>query len=164
MSTTIPTTSVAAPEHLRSDRALEVRARGLAAQTARWEPLVRFAEPRVCVRVDGGPDVEAWLLMWTPGQGTGLHDHGGSSGCFTVLRGSIWETTVDAEGMLTERRYEVGEARSFAEDVIHDVHNEGSAGAVTLHLYRPELAAMTHYAHDGGVLSQTVTRRAGRDW
>ncbi len=163
MSITIPAASTRTAPAARRDRALEATARELAANTATWAPLVRFAEPRVCVRVDAGPDAEAWLLMWAPGQGTGLHDHGGASGCFTVLRGSVWETTVD-DGSLRDARYEVGDIRSFDRDVIHDVRNEGPVGAVTLHIYGPELAAMTHYSSDGGVLSETGTRRAGRDW
>lgn len=164
MSTTIATTSVAAGASARPDLDLEATARAIVADSARWEPLVRFAEPRVCVRIDAGPDAEAWLLMWTPGQGTGLHDHGGASGCFTVLRAAIWETTVDADGAERVARYEVGDIRGFDGDVIHDVRNEGPVGAVTLHLYRPELAAMTHYSRDSGVLSQTGTRFAGLDW
>lgn len=164
MSITIPAAPAARAVDVPSDAALEALARDLAADTALWEPLVRFAEPRVCVPLDAGPGAEAWLLMWAPGQGTGLHDHGGASGCFTVLRGSVDETTVDGDGTVREDRYEVGDMRSFGVDVIHDVRNEGATGAVTLHVYRPQLSAMTHYSREGGVLSETGTRLAGRDW
>ena len=39
-------------------------------------------------------DYEAWLLTWLPGQSTGLHDHGGSAGAFTVLSGVVEESTL----------------------------------------------------------------------
>jgi hypothetical protein len=44
------------------------------------------------------PDHEAWLLSWLPGQRTGLHDHGGSAGAFTVVTGTLTETTVTLPG------------------------------------------------------------------
>jgi hypothetical protein len=36
--------------------------------------------------------VELWLLSWLPGQATRPHDHGGASGSFTVVRGTLSET------------------------------------------------------------------------
>src|SRR5579875_3546482 len=35
--------------------------------------------------------VDVWLISWLPAQGTQLHDHGGSSGAFTILEGSLDE-------------------------------------------------------------------------
>ena len=43
-----------------------------------------------------------WLLSWLPGQGTGLHDHGGSAGAFAVVRGTLHERVgarADAAGL-----------------------------------------------------------------
>src|SRR2546423_6336547 len=42
-------------------------------------------------RLVAADDHEAWLLTWLPGQGTDLHDHGGSSGAFLVLAGELTE-------------------------------------------------------------------------
>src|SRR3954447_26114543 len=39
-------------------------------------------------------DHEVWLLTWLPGQGTDLHDHGGSAGAFHVRSGTLTEDTV----------------------------------------------------------------------
>src|SRR3954452_1634188 len=41
-------------------------------------------------------DHEVWLLTWLPGQGTALHDHGGSAGAFLVFGGTLTEDTVAA--------------------------------------------------------------------
>jgi hypothetical protein len=45
-------------------------------------------------RIAQATDHEVWLLTWLPGQGTDLHDHGGSAGAFHVLSGSLIEDTV----------------------------------------------------------------------
>jgi hypothetical protein len=51
---------------------------------------------------DGRMDV--WLISWLPTQGTQLHDHGGSSGSFTVLSGSLtseWPARASGSGRTT---------------------------------------------------------------
>src|SRR2546423_15641277 len=40
-------------------------------------------------RLVAADDHEAWLLTWHPGQGTDLHDPGGSAGAFPVLAGPL---------------------------------------------------------------------------
>lgn len=148
----------------RPDLGLEATVRDLASMRGLWQPLVRFTEPRLKVRLDVGPDVEVWLLTWSPGQGTGLHDHGGSSGCFTVLQGNLWETVIDPDGAAHELRYQAGELRSFDSEFIHDVRNEGVIGAASLHVYRPELRSMTHYSAADGSIEVVRTQYAGIDW
>src|SRR3954447_11415550 len=44
-------------------------------------------------RLAVGDDHEAWLLTWLPGQGTDLHDHGGSAGGPPVACGRLSGTT-----------------------------------------------------------------------
>ena len=146
------------------DLELESQARRMAASPSLWLPFARFEEPRFRLKLPTGPEFEAWLLTWRPGQGTGLHDHGGSSGCFTVLEASVWETVVDPQGVAHETRYAAGDLRSFDEDLIHEVRNVGTVGAITLHLYRPHLTSMTHYESEGGQLRAIETSIAGRDW
>src|SRR4051794_29651277 len=43
------------------------------------------------VRLHQDDDVDVWLISWTTEQGTELHDHGGSSGAFTVVHGTLNE-------------------------------------------------------------------------
>ncbi|SES82853.1 hypothetical protein [Geodermatophilus poikilotrophus] len=60
----------------------------------RREPLERAAPPRRrrrCLDPSLHEDLshaQVWLLPWLPGQGTGLHDHGGSAGASAVVRGT----------------------------------------------------------------------------
>ncbi len=69
-------------------------ARSVAADRARWEHLVEYdATTRWYHRLSTGPGYEVWLLSWVPGQGSGLHDHGRSSGVLTVLDGTLTERT-----------------------------------------------------------------------
>ncbi|MFJ8233200.1 cysteine dioxygenase [Streptomyces sp. NPDC094448] len=69
-------------------------ARTVAADRALWEGVVEYdATSRWYHRIRTGPGYEVWLLSWVPGQGTGAHDHGPSSGVLTVLRGRLTERT-----------------------------------------------------------------------
>ncbi|MET0766129.1 MAG: hypothetical protein ABWY50_00645, partial [Aeromicrobium sp.] len=49
------------------------------------------AESRWHVRIRCDDQVDVWLISWTTEQGTQLHDHGGSSGAFTVVEGVLHE-------------------------------------------------------------------------
>ncbi|MFC8849394.1 MULTISPECIES: cysteine dioxygenase [unclassified Micromonospora] len=52
-----------------------------AADQAGWPVPLRFdPEQRWYARLAVAADHEVWALSWLPGQGTDLHDHGGSSG------------------------------------------------------------------------------------
>jgi len=146
------------------DEVLEATVLALAADTDLWMPLVRFAEPRLRIPLPSTPGIEAKLLTWAPGQSSGLHDHGGSSGCFMVLRETVWETLVDLDGNVHEFVHQVGHIGSFEHDVIHDVRNEGQVGAVTLHAYRPALAQMTQYEMVDGVPKALETLRTGLNY
>ena len=46
-----------------------------------WIDKVRLrAEQRWYERLYHGPDYDVWVISWLPGQSTGFHDHGASSG------------------------------------------------------------------------------------
>ncbi|MEU7567540.1 cysteine dioxygenase family protein [Streptomyces fradiae] len=77
-------------------------ARSIAADRRLWAPLVSYdATTRWYHRLRTGPGYEVWLLSWLPGQGTGPHDHGGSTGYFTVLEGELTERTEAGARTLT---------------------------------------------------------------
>ena len=147
--------------NVERDPFLEERVTEVAANTDLWQPLVQFTEPRLRLSLHEDDIHEVRLLTWGPGQGSGLHDHGGSAGCFLVLRGCVWETIVDPDGRTHEFRHEVGHIGSFTTDIVHDVRNEGSEGAVTLHAYRPAITRMTAYVLDGGVLRVAEVQPVG---
>ncbi|MDQ1010409.1 cysteine dioxygenase family protein [Streptomyces sp. PKU-EA00015] len=113
-------------------------ARSIAADRARWEHLVEYdATSRWYHRLQTGPGYEVWLLSWVPGQGSGLHGHGASSGVLTVLDGELTERT---EG--GERSLAAGAQRVFAPGYVHEVVNDSLEPAVSLHVYYPGLTEM----------------------
>ncbi|PZH05764.1 cysteine dioxygenase [Streptomyces sp. NTH33] len=119
-------------------------ARSIAADRAHWEHLVRYdATTRWYHRLRTGPGYEVWLLSWVPGQGSGLHGHGPSSGVLTVLDGELTERTERGT-----RALGAGAQRVFAPGYTHEVVNDTLEPAVSLHVYFPGLTEMPmHSAH-----------------
>ena len=65
-----------------------------AAASEGWMDKVRLrAERRWYERLYHGSDYDLWVLSWLPGQSTGFHDHGASSGAFVVATG-LWRSIV----------------------------------------------------------------------
>lgn len=88
--------------------------------------------------------MDVWLISWLPSQGTQLHDHGGSSGSFSVLSGSLTEAVVGG-GRLREHERPAGQSVGFGPRYVHDVRNLSDAPAVSVHAYSPPLSTMTFY-------------------
>ncbi|MFG3697192.1 hypothetical protein ACGF5C_04615 [Micromonospora sp. NPDC047620] len=63
-------------------------------------------------RLDQTADREVWALSWLPGQGTDLHDHGGSGAAFLVVAGALTEETVSG-GRLRPHHLAAGSGRRF---------------------------------------------------
>lgn len=126
-------------------------ARGIAGDRSRWAPLVRYdATTRWYHRLLSVPQAlgparagetplgyDVWLLSWVPGQGSGLHDHGLSSGVLTVLEGELTERTDRGKRTLGS-----GAQRVFAPGYVHEVVNDSLEPAVSLHIYYPGLTDM----------------------
>lgn len=113
-------------------------ARSIAADRSPWEHLVEYdATSRWYHRLRTGPGYEVWLLSWLPGQGSGPHDHGRSSGVLTVLDGTLTEHTGRGTRALT-----AGAQRVFAPGYVHEVVNDALEPAVSLHIYYPGLTEM----------------------
>ncbi|OIV38642.1 cysteine dioxygenase [Mangrovactinospora gilvigrisea] len=133
----LPHREVARPEHPATVGDFAALVRRLAAQPGRWAHLVRYdALSRGYARLATGPGYEVWLLCWLPGQGTGRHGHGRSSGVFTVVSGE-----------LTERRrggaaLRPGTLRVSAPGTPHEVVNASLEPAVSIHAYFPGLTEM----------------------
>ncbi|MHC5261083.1 cysteine dioxygenase [Streptomyces sp. UC4497] len=118
-------------------------ARSIAADRSQWEHLVEYdATTRWYHRLRTGPGYEVWLLSWVPGQGSGLHDHGRSSGVLTLLQGELTERT---EGGV--RALGTGAQRVFAPGYAHEVVNDSLEPAVSLHVYFPGLTQMPMHPH-----------------
>jgi quercetin dioxygenase-like cupin family protein len=117
-------------------------ARSIAADRAQWAHLVQYdTTSRWYHRLRTGPGYEVWLLSWVPGQGSGLHDHGLSSGVLTVLDGELTERSEQASRSLS-----AGAQRVFAPGYVHEVVNDSLEPAVSLHIYYPGLTEMPMHA------------------
>ncbi|HEY7048189.1 MAG TPA: cysteine dioxygenase family protein [Jatrophihabitantaceae bacterium] len=125
-------------------------------------PFVRFDDQaRWHQRIYRDRRVDAWLISWLPDQGTQLHDHGGSSGAFTVLSGQLSEAvcahTGRYAGGLHECVHRAGHSVGFDGDYVHDVRNLSTAPAVSVHAYSPALTSMTYYDRERGQLIELAT-------
>jgi rhodanese-related sulfurtransferase/predicted metal-dependent enzyme (double-stranded beta helix superfamily) len=117
-----------------------------------WMDRVRLrAERRWYERLYHGSDYDIWLISWLPGQSTGFHDHGASSGAFVVASGVLEE---HRPGERT-RVIHPGRPHAFSPDYAHDVRNVSLAPAISIHAYSPPLSEMNEYELDG---SQLVPR------
>jgi rhodanese-related sulfurtransferase len=117
-----------------------------------WMDRVRVrAEQRWYERLYHGPDYDIWVISWLPGQSTGFHDHGASSGALVVATGILEE---HRPGERT-RVLHPGKPRAFGPDYAHDVRNVSLAPAISIHAYSPPLSEMNEYELDG---SQLVPR------
>jgi hypothetical protein len=139
------------PQHPATVAEFAGLARTIAADRAHWAPLVQYdATSRWYARLRTGPGYEVWLLSWVPGQSSGPHDHGSSSGVLTVLQGSLTEHRRSASGASPRTRVPrslaAGSQRVFAPGYIHEIVNDTLEPAVSLHIYFPGLTEMTPYA------------------
>jgi predicted metal-dependent enzyme (double-stranded beta helix superfamily) len=150
------------PQHPSTVAEFAGLARSIAADRARWAPQVRYdATTRWYARLHTGPGYEVWLLSWLPGQSSGLHDHGDSSGVLTVLEGALHERARTAQGEAL-RALSPGQQRAFAPGYRHEIVNDSLEGAVSLHVYFPGLTEMTPYARtpvEGTAAKRTAVHR-----
>ena len=128
-------------------------------QTPRFDPIQRWY-----ARLAVTDDHEVWLLTWLPGQGTDLHDHGGSAGAFTVVAGEVEEHIVGIDGSLTRAGYHATEGHAFGPHHVHRIVNTSNRPAVTVHAYGPALRTMTRYRLDAKELIAEDVTQAGADW
>lgn len=110
-------------------------------------------EERWHVRLRRDDQVDVWLISWTTDQGTQLHDHGGSSGAYTVVEGELTETVwTPGAHELRDTARTTGDTVVFGEHYVHDVRNVATGTAVSVHAYSPPLESMSYYDVKGGQL------------
>jgi quercetin dioxygenase-like cupin family protein len=124
--------------------------------------LEQHATERTWLRLQSTPELELWLISWPPGARTDWHDHGTSSGAFTVLTGSLVEHSWD--GALRLFDLGPGDARAFAAGHAHDVRNATDEPALSLHAYSPRLTTMTRFTFLGDRLRVLGVEKAGEGW
>jgi predicted metal-dependent enzyme (double-stranded beta helix superfamily) len=141
----------------------------IAASPHQWQPVVRFsAEHRWYYRLDdASPEAayEVWLLSWLPGQRTGFHDHGDACGAFAIAAGDLAETTGRPGSAATRRRVlSAGAVRTFGKAHLHDVSNDTTRPAVSVHAYSPPLSLMRRYEMSGSGLVLAGNETAADGW
>jgi Cysteine dioxygenase type I len=107
-------------------------------------------------------DVEVWLIHWPTDGALVLHDHGGSSGAFSVVWGALDETsTTRRRHSLYEQRLVRGEGKAFGPDYVHSVVNSEKTVATSVHAYSPPLTSMNFYKTSPAGL---MVDRVETDW
>jgi predicted metal-dependent enzyme (double-stranded beta helix superfamily) len=142
---------------------LEEIARGLAGRTALWESLAHCDTDRRRYELVYEDDrMDAWILSWMPGQGTGFHDHYISGVGLCVASGWVREDLMVYGSGPQSRRLGPGDSRQGGPGYIHRVTHDGGAPAVTVHVYSPRLDWVGQYrlAEDGTVQREV---RPGRN-
>lgn len=129
------------------------------------DALTRFQRPHYVRRtLARTPACELLLVCWLPGQGSRVHDHGGSYGASLVLRGELeetrfaWTDTRLAPSALASAR--PGDVLLEQQETIHRMDNRSGRGAVTLHLYAPPMSGMTNYEVEVGGPGATASSGA----
>jgi hypothetical protein len=137
---------------------LEEVARSIAARPEIWEPLVREdSEQRRYELVYEDERMDAWILSWMPGQGTGFHDHYISSVGLCVAQGRVREDQMRYGLPAIERELSPGDSRHGNPAYIHRVQHWGGEPAVTVHVYSPRLDWVGQYRiDDDGVVRREV--------
>lgn len=139
---------------------LELIVGGLASATDLWRPYLRHDEvDRARVRLLETAAYEVWLLGWLPGQGTGLHDHGGSNAAFTVVDGELEvvrtggtdaHQAVSPVGHRLERQpVPATTTTTLPAGHVHLIENRSAAPAASLHVYSRPLRSMGHFEAAG---------------
>jgi mannose-6-phosphate isomerase-like protein (cupin superfamily) len=148
---------------LLSTDELEQVARALALREDLWAPLAHAdPEHRRYELVYEDDRMDAWILSWMPGQGTGFHDHYISSVGLCVASGSVREDLMVYGGEPQSRDLRPGDSRQGGPGYIHRVSHAGGAPAVTVHVYSPRLDWVGQYRlAEDGVVQREV--RPGRN-
>ena len=150
-------------EGLLSPDELEDVARQIAARTDLWEQLVHAdADHRRYELVYEDDRMDAWILSWMPGQGTGFHDHYISGVGLCVASGCVREDLMVYGSEHQSRALGVGDTRRGGPGYIHRVSHHDGLPAVTVHVYSPRLDWVGQYRLDeDGVMQREV--RPGRN-
>jgi Cysteine dioxygenase type I len=138
---------------------LEDIAGGIASRPELWEPLVRVdAEQRRYMLAYEDDRLDAWVLSWMPGQGTGFHDHYISGVGLSVAAGSVREDQLVYGTSHLARHLRPGDTRQGGPGYIHRVTHDEGEPAVTVHVYSPRLDWVGQYRlDDQGVVRREVS-------
>jgi hypothetical protein len=149
----LPREGILAPEEL------EGVARAIASRPDVWEPLVRVdAVQRRYELIYEDDRMDAWVLSWMPGQGTGFHDHYISGVGLAVAAGGVREDQLVYGTSHLALHLRPSDTRQGGPGYIHRVTHEEGEPAVTIHVYSPRLDWVGQYRlDDDGVVRREVS-------
>jgi hypothetical protein len=150
--------------HLREDRLTPTELEYVAVQVASrpelWRDLVVDSpDRRWWIVLYRSANYEVRLLSWEIDQTSDWHDHGGASGGFSVVDGTLDERyRTNAGADVRERRLGVGAAGCFGPAHVHDMVHRTGHPAVSIHAYSPPLTLLTTYQETAFGLVATGVR------
>ena len=123
-----------------------------------WEPLTHAdPERRRYELIYEDERMDAWVLSWMPGQGTGFHDHYISGVGIAVAAGEVREDLMLYGVEHLPLHLRTGDSRQGGPGYIHRVTHEEGEPAVTIHVYSPRLDWVGQYRlDDDGVVRREV--------
>ncbi|ROT40637.1 cysteine dioxygenase type I [Sodiomyces alkalinus F11] len=95
---------------------------------------------------DGNGKSNLLVLVWTPGKGSPIHDHGNAHCLMKILKGNLTEVRYafpeegreDPMKVISRKTYKENDQAYMADELgVHKIVNEGDNFAVSLHLYTP---------------------------
>ena len=114
-----------------------------------WEPLVRVdSDRRRFELLYEDERMDAWVLSWMPGQGTGFHDHYISALGLACVDGGVQEDWLRFGEPEVEFQLRAGDTRNGGPGYIHRVRYATGTPAVTIHVYSPRLVEVGQYRVD----------------
>ena len=124
---------------------------------------------RVYELIELTDDVEVWVIHWPSGGHLQLHDHGGSTGAFWVVSGSLEELYISSRRSASRagrRRHPAGGGAGFGGEYVHDVRSVGLAPTTSVHAYSPPMPGMTYYRlpSAGGLAAERTEYRSDPSW
>lgn len=142
---------------------LESLAVGIFERPDIWQPLVRVdGEQRRYELIYEDEQLDAWVLSWMPGQGTGFHDHYISGVGLCCAQGGVREDLLVYGAPDVELHLRPGDTRQGGPGYIHRVRHELGEPAVTIHVYSPRLDWVGQYRlGENGLVRREV--RPGRN-
>jgi LmbE family N-acetylglucosaminyl deacetylase len=95
---------------------------------------------RSWVKVQDGPDHNAWAIFWPPGSRIEPHGHGDVEGFVRVVSGELVEDVFDQSGV-SSTLLRPSDSRFVSSQCVHQVSNVSSRPAVSVHVYSPPLSS-----------------------
>lgn len=146
---TLVATSRPASQQQLTAHDLAVVVRRVASQPQLWRPRIRFTQERYWARLPAPAGVDVWLLTWLPSQGTDLHDHGDAAAAFAVVEGALTEVRSDDVLGVWTTTLQAPAVRVLEPGIVHDVRNDLTRPAVSIHAYARGPEGLTRYHADG---------------